>query len=257
MEDAMKNWFVRTSVVLVVVAVFVSCDLTGQVQAIIDKLTAIEENQTVIGDELATVGDTVESEFADISVTVDFADTQYDQTGPTWVFEMFFPNDAAIAAARVDPNVLIPSSGPTLGATIVTINVHTDTLFYITGARIENIRYRTVLASVPLNYIHPVLGDICPVFSTLPTSTSYTGSTAAIPVNTGVDNIFEVGLSTELSLWDHIDYDDDGLYYWEDQDEIIELQGSLFFEGFLLDGREFSGSFPMPLHLDMTIAHTP
>lgn len=70
-----------------------------------------------------------------------------------------------------------------------------------------------------------------------------------------VDNVFEVGLSSELALWDHIDFDDDGTKFRSDDDEGIALQCSLFFEGFLEDGTEFSGSFPLPLHLDLTLSH--
>ena len=235
----------------ILVIVLASCDLSGDIKAILDKLTSIEEGQTAIKDDLA-------AEFTDLDVTVAFADTQYDQTGPDWYFDMIFPTAADITILRAaDANILIASYGPTLGGTIVTVNVQTNAVFYVTGTRIENVRYRTDVSNVYIDYSHPVYGDYCPVFSTVPTSQSYTGSVAAIPVSPGVDNVFEVGLSTELSLWDHIDYDGDGAgnYFAEDQDEVISLQGSLFFEGYLADGTEFSGNFPAPLHLEMTIYH--
>ena len=236
---------------LILVFVLSSCDIGGDIKAILDKLTSIEEGQTAIKDDLST-------EFEDLAVTVDFAGTQYDQTGPDWSFAMIFPNAADIALSRAaDADILVASYGPTLGATIVTVNIRTNAAFYVTRTRIEDVRYRTDVSNVHIDYSHPVYGDYCPVFSTVPTSQSYTGPVAAIPVSPGVDNVFEVGLSTELRLWDHLDFDGDGAgsYFAEDQDEIILLQGSLFFEGYLSDGTEFSGNFPAPLHLEMTISH--
>jgi hypothetical protein len=224
--------------VFLLILFFTSCEIGTDIQAILDQLTTT------------------------LDVSVDFTDTQYGQTGSDWSFSMLFPSASDITTSRgLDPDILIASEGPdtSLGATLVKVNIRTNVPFYVTGTRIENIQYNLVGSGEPIDYFHPVLGDFCPVFSTLPTSQSYTGSVAAIPVAADTDNVFEVGLTTELSLWDHVDFDGDGagLYFAEDQNEIISLQGSLFFEGYLADGAEFSGNFPAPLHLEMTISHKP
>jgi hypothetical protein len=67
--------------------------------------------------------------------------------------------------------------------------------------------------------------------------------------------IFEVGLSSALSMWSFIDADRDGLDCPEDDDEVMGITCSLFFEESLENGTEFTGAFPPPLLLHITVKH--
>ena len=135
--------------VFLLILLFTSCEIGTDIQAILDQLTTI------------------------LDVSVDFTDTQYGQTGPTWSFSMLFPSAADITASRVaDPDILIASEGPdtSLGATLVKVNIRTNVPFFVTGTRIENIRYNLEGSGEPIDYFHPVFGDFCPVFSSIPTA---------------------------------------------------------------------------------------
>lgn len=152
-----------------------------------------------------------------------------------------------------------------VNATYVTVNAVTNTLFYITGVRMEDIRYSLVPqagnpigTSSGITYIHPQLGEISPVIVNLsyPDETVTTGSPGqGIKINPETDNVFEVGLSTMISLWHHIDTDRDDTGFPVDQDEVITLTGKLFFEGYFENGFEFSGGFPNPLQVTMQVYH--
>jgi hypothetical protein len=185
-----------------------------------------------------------------LSVKVDYASTQFAQTASPWVFPLYFPKTAA-----QQPNRQYASWGNWLGATLVVVNIRPNKPIYISGVRIEDVRYRPANANVFIDYIHPTLGEITPVFAHLATSFDYSNGYGALPMMADVDNVFEVGLSSELGLWDHIDYNVDGTAFRTDDDEVINVSCSLFFEGFLEDGTEFSGSFPLPLHLDLALSH--
>lgn len=183
-----------------------------------------------------------------LSVKVDYASTQYDQTAAPWVFSLYFPKSAASGK-------LYASFGPTLGATIVKVNIRTNRTIYISGVRIEDLRYQPTNANTHINYVHPTLGPIAPIFANLATSFEYSGGYGALTMNPDVDNIFEVNLSSELGLWDHIDFDANGTTFRTDDNEVITIRCNMFFEGFLDDGTEFTGSFPVPLNLDATLSH--
>ncbi len=183
-----------------------------------------------------------------LDVRVDFTSTQYNQTASPWVFQLLF-------TTAPSAGVLYPSSGPTLGGTIVSVNVRTNRLVSITGVRIEDVRYRPTNASTHINYVHPTLGEITPIFANLATSFDYSGGYGALQMNPDTDNVFEVNLSSELSLWDHIDFDGDGTSFRTDNNEVLAVRCNMFLEGFLPDGTEFRGSFPVPLSLDITLSH--
>ncbi len=178
-------------------------------------------------------------------VQVDFSDTQYDQTASPWIFSILF-NSGAIAGGANDI-----SHGPSLGATIVTVNVTTNETFYVTAARVDYVQYRPELASNHVDYISPILGRISPISANIPTSYE----NGALEMKPAQDNVFEVYLATEANFWSDFDFDGDATVFPDDTDEMIELKASLFLEGYLADGTEFSGNFPEPLHLDITISH--
>ena len=196
-------------------------------------------------------------------IVVAFSDTQYEGiTGTT--FPVQFPAAGDIETVRPEgavptPDFDIASHGPVLGATIALVNVRTNHRFYITGVRIENVRYslepadgNPIGTSSGITYVHPVLGVMSPIIASIPINEN---DVAAITVGPDQDNIFDVGFSSMISLWDHIDINRDGQAFPWDQDESITLTCSLFFEGYFERGIEFSGSFPPPLSIDIVVEH--
>lgn len=93
-----------------------------------------------------------------------------------------------------------------------------------------------------------------PVYGSMLFFLELTGG-AVIEVEPDIDSSFDVDLSTLLEVWDTMDADVDGIMFPDDQDEVIALSCSLFFEGYLEDGTEFTGSFPPPLKLYFEISH--
>jgi hypothetical protein len=187
-------------------------------------------------------------------VKLDYAGSQWGQAAAPWVYEVHFPVNGA---GPLDASKEYVSHGPYQGATLVTVNVRTDRTIYVSGARVEKVRYRNEdTMSVHADYIHPVFGkSVSPVFANLATSFGYSGGYEALEMKPDQDNFFEVGLSSVISLWDHMDFDGDGIKFRADDDEAIVLSCSLCLEGFLPDGEGFSGGFPVPLHLDIAISH--
>ncbi len=198
-----------------------------------------------------------------IRISVSFSATQYDSATENGSFPVLFPAAAGITTLRATvPNAEIASHGPVLGGTIAVASVTTNRTFYITGARIENVRYRLspesdgspIGTSSEIAYIHPVYGLISPLILNL-AGTGTSGAEAVIAVKPGEATSFDIGIASALSFWDSIDSDRDGVMFPVDDNEEIEITGSIFFEGFLLNGTEFSGSFPPPLFTKIIVRH--
>lgn len=103
-------------------------------------------------------------------------------------------------------------------------------------------------------YVNPTLGEISPIFANLALGGNGSSS-AVIKINPNVDNSFDLGLSSELSMWDSIDVDRNGVAFPQDQNEVITLTCSVFLEGYLPDGTQFDGTFPPPLALKLVVEH--
>lgn len=177
-------------------------------------------------------------------------------------FPILFPSAADIDALQlaVDLDAEIASHGPTLGATIAVVSVTSSQKFYITGVRIEDIRYRLspsgpnpIGTTSDIAYIHPVFGEISPILANLGLPAESESAVIEIPEDAA--QTIEVGLASALSMWNTIDADRDGIDFPDDDDEVIDITCSLFFEGFLEWGIEFSGSFPPPIRLNIVVKH--
>ena len=196
-------------------------------------------------------------------IVVAYSDPQYDGITGT-LFPVQFPDAATIEGVRPEgalpsPDFDIASGGPVLGVTIASVNFRTNHPFFITGVRIENVRYRLEPAdgspigtSSDITYVHPVFGIIAPIIANISVSGT---DMAVIFIQKDQDNNIDVGLSSKISFWDHIDVDRDGQAFPWDTDESITLTCSLFFEGYLEPGIEFSGAFPPPLSLEIVVEH--
>ena len=117
------------------------------------------------------------------------------------------------------------SSGDTSGATIAVVTVESSKTFYVTGARIEN----------------PEI-ELTEIGGSDPTGNgwiAYSYYNPAAPAS-GHDVLEPLEVA-----------------FPADDDEVIHIRASLFLEGYLADGTEFSGAFPPPLVLDMEIRHDP
>ncbi len=182
-----------------------------------------------------------------VDVTMAFSDSQNGLakstwvTGNTeWVFPVYF-SKATSAATEV-------STGHANGATVISITATSNVAFRITGVRMEQVVYRPGGASSEIGYVHPTYGPINPFFLEL------TGG-AVIKVDPGTPAVFDVDLATPLSLWQTMDTDNNLTAFPADQTEAISVSASLFFQGYMLDGTEFSGQFPPPLKLYFKIQH--
>jgi hypothetical protein len=162
-----------------------------------------------------------------------------------WVFPLYF-SDAPTPATAV-------SAGHQSGATVIVVTATTNRAFSVTGVRIEQVLYRPEGASSEIGFIHPTTYQpIQPFFLELPG-----GPVIRIepPGEDGLPSLFDVDVATVGLPWQDMDADADGDSFLDDQDEEVSVACSLFFEGFLDDGTEFSGSFPAPLRLYFTVQH--
>ena len=196
-------------------------------------------------------------------IVVAYSTTQYEGITGT-LFPVQFPDAATIEGVRPEgaipaPDFDIASGGPVSGVTIASVNLRTNHPFFITGARIENVRYRLEPAdgspigtSSDITYVHPDFGIISPIIANIGVGNS---DMAVIFIQKDQDNNLDVGLSSTISFWDHIDVDRDGQAFPWDSNESITLTCSLFFEGYLEPGIEFSGAFPPPLNLEIVVEH--
>lgn len=194
-----------------------------------------------------------------LAITVSFAPGQYegvvDNNFPVW-----FPSAADIDALQVTaPGAEVASSGPTLGGTIAKVQMNSNQRFFVTGVRIENVRYRLSPAdgnpigtSSDIEYVHPVLGVMSPIVPNLGIADA---ESAVVEIAADADQVFEVGLASALSMWNSVDADRDNVMFPDDDDEVVEITCSLFFEGYLENGMEFTGAFPPPLLVHMTVSH--
>jgi hypothetical protein len=182
-----------------------------------------------------------------LDVTMSFSATQNglaqsDWFGRNeWVFPVYF-STAPSTAEEV-------SRGHALGATVIVTDAMSNVPFYITGVRIEQVLYRPAGASSEIGYVHPVFGPINPFFLELPGGPVIEVAPGTTPTT------FDVDLATALSLWTFMDADGDATLFPADQDEVISIACSLFFEGYMQDGTEFSGQFPAPLRLYFRVQH--
>ncbi len=158
-----------------------------------------------------------------------------------WIFPVYF-STAPSTGEEV-------STGHALGATVIVINAVSTVPFHITGARIEQVLYRPLGASSEIGYVNPVFGLINPFFLELPG-----GPVIAVAPGAG-PTTFDLDLATALSLWTGMDSDGDASMFPADQNEVVSIACSLFFEGYREDGTEFSGQFPAPLRLYFRVQH--
>lgn len=183
-------------------------------------------------------------------VTMAFSDSQNGLAKSTWAdgsSQWVFPLKFAWPPPATGDQV---STGHINGATVISITATSNTPFYITGVRIEQVLYRPTGASSEIGYVNPNLGLINPFFLELP------GGPVITVASDKSAAVFDVDLATALSLWTSIDADNDGTPFSADQNEVISVACSLFFEGYMKDGTEFSGQFPPPLRLYFRIQHT-
>lgn len=198
-------------------------------------------------------------------VSVNLAATQYPGAqNSDGSFSILFPSVTSIQNASLPAGAEIASSGTYLGATVAELDVKTNETFFLTGARIENVRYELlpvggtnpIGTSSDIAYVNPTLGEISPIFPDLALGVNG-GNLAVDKVYPNQDNYFDLGLSSALSLWNSIDVDRNGVYFPQDQSEVIHLTCSVFLQGYLPDGTEFTGNFPPPLLLKLVVEHSP
>jgi len=198
-----------------------------------------------------------------LEIVVGYAPTQYSQIVDL-EFPVLFPPAADIGTLRgTVPDAEIASHGPILGATLAVVQLTSNRQFFITGVRLEDVRYRLMPTPDPganpigttsdIEYVHPTAGLISPITATL--SLAPEAQSAVIEVEANATGTFEVGFASALSMWDEIDLDRDGNKFPDDDDEVIEITASLFFEGYLPIGLEFSGAFPPPLQVKLVVQH--
>jgi hypothetical protein len=178
-------------------------------------------------------------------------------------YQMLFPPAADI---DVDPYEYA-SAGDELGATIVRISIASNRDFSITGARVENLAYEIkpinaeipALANpsgagwVPYSHFDVVNGQVTdPVSVAVP---AYEGSAVIHILKDATASVIEIYPKTRLGYWADLDTDRDGIDFIDDDTEVIDVRCSIFLEGYLEGGTEFTGSFPGPLGISLQIRH--
>ena len=195
-----------------------------------------------------------------LEIVVSYAASQYEGITDN-EFPVLFPPAADIATLQgTVPDAEIASHGPVSGGTLAVVNVTSNRRFFITGVRIENVRYRLSPAdgnpigtSSHIEYIHPTFGVMSPIIPNLGLDPEAESAVIEIPADS--TQVFEIGIASALSMWETIDADRDGTDFPNDDDEEIEITCSLFFEGYLEWGIEFFRSFPPPLLLTVIVKH--